>query len=203
MASNQNWRKQQDRDIYFKRAIADGWRSRAVFKLEQINKRSQILRKGMICLDLGASPGGWSQYISRKFDGNVKIIAIDILPIEKIESVDFYQGDFTDEVFYEFLLKKTENIKIDLVMSDMAPNISGIKVSDQAKSIYLAELARDVCKEMLKNDGNFICKLFQGEGFDEYIKETRRYFKKVSVFKPDASRTDSSEIFMIAKGFVG
>ena len=203
MASNQNWRKQQDRDIYFKRAIADGWRSRAVFKLEQINKRSQILRKGMICLDLGASPGGWSQYISRKFDGNVKIIAIDILPIEKIESVDFYQGDFTDEVFYEFLLKKTENIKIDLVMSDMAPNISGIKVSDQAKAIYLAELARDVCKEMLKNDGNFICKLFQGEGFDEYIKETRRYFKKVSVFKPDASRTDSSEIFMIAKGFVG
>jgi len=203
MAGNQNWRKQQDRDIYFKRAIADGWRSRAVFKLEQINKRSQILRKGMICLDLGASPGGWSQYISRKFDGNVKIIAIDILPIEKIESVDFYQGDFTDEVFYEFLLKKTENIKIDLVMSDMAPNISGIKVSDQAKSIYLAELARDVCKEMLKNDGNFICKLFQGEGFDEYIKETRRYFKKVSVFKPDASRTDSSEIFMIAKGFVG
>ena len=203
MASNQNWRKQQDRDIYFKRAIADGWRSRAVFKLEQINKRSQILRKGMICLDLGASPGGWSQYISRKFDGNVKIIAIDILPIEKIESVDFYQGDFTDEVFYEFLLKKTENIKIDLVMSDMAPNISGIKVSDQAKSIYLAELARDVCKEMLKNDGNFICKLFQGEGFDEYIKETRRFFKKVSVFKPDASRTDSSEIFMIAKGFVG
>ena len=203
MASNQNWRKQQDRDIYFKRAIADGWRSRAVFKLEQINKRSQILRKGMICLDLGASPGGWSQYISRKFDGNVKIIAIDILPIEKIESVDFYQGDFTDEVFYKFLLKKTENIKIDLVMSDMAPNISGIKVSDQAKSIYLAELARDVCKEMLKNDGNFICKLFQGEGFDEYVKETRRYFKKVSVFKPDASRTDSSEIFMIAKGFVG
>ncbi len=203
MASNQNWRKQQDRDIYFKRAIADGWRSRAVFKLEQINKRSQILRKGMICLDLGASPGGWSQYISRKFDGNVKIIAIDILPIEKIESVDFYQGDFTDEVFYEFLLKKTQNIKIDLVMSDMAPNISGIKVSDQAKSIYLAELARDVCKEMLKNDGNFICKLFQGDGFDEYIKETRRYFKKVSVFKPDASRTDSSEIFMIAKGFVG
>ena len=203
MASNQNWRKQQDRDIYFKRAIADGWRSRAVFKLEQINKRSQILRKGMICLDLGASPGGWSQYISRKFDGNVKIIAIDILPIEKIESVDFYQGDFTDEVFYEFLLKKTENIKIDLVMSDMAPNISGIKVSDQAKSIYLAELARDVCKEMLKNDGNFICKLFQGEGFDEYIKETRRFFKKVSVFKPDASRTDSAEIFMIAKGFVG
>ena len=203
MASNQNWRKQQDRDIYFRRAIADGWRSRAVFKLEQINKRSQILRKGMVCLDLGASPGGWSQYISRKFDGNVKIIAIDILPIEKIESVDFYQGDFTDEVFYEFLLKKTENIKIDLVMSDMAPNISGIKVSDQAKSIYLAELARDVCKEMLKNDGNFICKLFQGEGFDEYIKETRRYFKKVSVFKPDASRTDSSEIFMIAKGFVG
>ena len=203
MASNQNWRKQQDRDIYFKRAIADGWRSRAVFKLEQINKRSQILRKGMVCLDLGASPGGWSQYISRKFDGNVKIIAIDILPIEKIESVDFYQGDFTDEVFYEFLLKKTENIKIDLVMSDMAPNISGIKVSDQAKSIYLAELARDVCKEMLKNDGNFICKLFQGEGFDEYIKETRRFFKKVSVFKPDASRTDSAEIFMIAKGFVG
>jgi len=203
MASNQNWRKQQDRDIYFRRAIADGWRSRAVFKLEQINKRSQILRKGMVCLDLGASPGGWSQYISRKFDGNVKIIAIDILPIEKIESVDFYQGDFTDEVFYEFLLKKTENIKIDLVMSDMAPNISGIKVSDQAKSIYLAELARDVCKEMLKNDGNFICKLFQGEGFDEYIKETRRYFKKVSVFKPDASRTDSSEIFMIAEDFVG
>jgi 23S rRNA (uridine2552-2'-O)-methyltransferase len=117
--------------------------------------------------------------------------------------VDFYQGDFTDEVFYDFLLKKTKNIKIDLVMSDMAPNISGIKVSDQAKSMYLAELARDVCKENLKKDGNFICKLFQGEGFDEYVKNTRRYFKKVSVFKPDASRADSSEIFIIAKGFIG
>jgi 23S rRNA (uridine2552-2'-O)-methyltransferase len=203
MAGNQKWRKQQNKDIYFKKAIADGWRSRAVYKLDQINKRSRILKKGMICLDLGASPGGWSQFISRKLDGNVKIIAVDILPIEKIESVDFYQGDFTDAVFYEFLLEKTKNIEIDLVMSDMAPNISGIKVSDQAKSMYLAELARDVCKENLKKDGNFICKLFQGEGFDEYVKNTRRYFKKVSVFKPDASRADSSEIFMIAKGFIG
>jgi 23S rRNA (uridine2552-2'-O)-methyltransferase len=203
MASNKKWRKQQSKDIYFKKAIADGWRSRAVYKLDQINKRSHLLKKGMICLDLGASPGGWSQFISRKLDGDVKIIAVDILPIDKIESVDFYQGDFTDEVFYDFLLKKTKNIKIDLVMSDMAPNISGIKVSDQAKSIYLAELARDACKEILKSNGNFICKLFQGEGFDKYIKETRGYFKKVSVFKPNASRADSSEIFMIAKGFIG
>ena len=178
MAGNQKWRKQQNKDIYFKKAIADGWRSRAVYKLDQINKRSRILKKGMICLDLGASPGGWSQFISRKLDGNVKIIAVDILPIEKIESVDFYQGDFTDAVFYEFLLEKTKNIEIDLVMSDMAPNISGIKVSDQAKSIYLAELARDVCKEILKSNGNFICKLFQGEGFDKFIKDTRRYSTK-------------------------
>ena len=113
MASNQKWRKQQSKDIYFKKAIADGWRSRAVYKLDQINKRSRLLKKGMICLDLGASPGGWSQYFSKKLDRNVKIIAVDILPIEKIESVDFYQGDFTDEIFYEFLLKKTKNIKID------------------------------------------------------------------------------------------
>lgn len=203
MPDKSTWRRQQNTDIYFRKAIDEGWRSRAVFKLQQINEKGRILKNGMTCIDLGSSPGSWSQYISRKMSGNVEIFAIDLIPMDKIQSVNFMQGDFTDEKFYLNFLETIKNKEIDLVMSDMAPNISGIKVSDQAKSIYLAELARSIAIDTLKDKGDFVCKLFQGQGMDQFVKDTRERFEKVNLFKPRASRKESSEIFLIAKHFHG
>ena len=203
MSDKSTWRRQQNKDIYFRKAIDEGWRSRAVYKLKQINEKAQILENGMTCIDLGSSPGSWSQFVSREMSGDVKIFAVDLIPMAKIQSVNFMQGDFSDEKFYSNLLETIKNREVDLVMSDMAPNISGIKVSDQAKSIYLAELARSIAIDTLKDKGNFVCKLFQGQGMDEFVKETREQFEKVNLFKPRASRKESSEIFLIAKHFYG
>tara|TARA_B100000579_G_scaffold381679_1_gene350383 strand:- start:487 stop:1110 length:624 start_codon:yes stop_codon:yes gene_type:complete len=204
MSDKSTWRRQQNKDIYFRKAIDEGWRSRAVYKLKQINEKSQILKNGMTCIDLGSSPGSWSQFVSREMSGDVQVFAVDLIPMDRIQSVNFMQGDFTDEKFYLKLLETIKNREIDLVMSDMAPNISGIKVSDQAKSIYLAELARSIAIDTLKKEkGNFLCKLFQGQGVDQFVKETRQQFEKVNLFKPRASRKESSEIFLIAKHFHG
>lgn len=203
MSDKSTWRRQQNKDIYFRKAIDEGWRSRAVYKLKQINEKAQVLEHGMTCIDLGSSPGSWSQFVSREMSGDVQIFAVDLIPMDKIQSVNFMQGDFTDEKFYSNLLETIKNKEIDLVMSDMAPNISGIKVSDQAKSIYLAELARSIAIDTLKDRGNFVCKLFQGQGMDQFVKETREQFKKVNLFKPRASRKESAEIFLIAKHFYG
>jgi len=203
MTKNQQWRSQQNQDLYYRRAIKEGWRSRAAYKLEQIDKKSKILFPGMTCLDLGAAPGSWSQYIGSKLKEQVKIIAIDLLPMASLPYVTFLKGDFTEEDVYTELLKITKNTDIDLVMSDMAPNISGIKVRDQAKSMYLAELAFKVSMDLLKNKGNFVCKLFQGEGMDNFVNDVKKVFKKVKVFKPKASRQDSAEIYLIAKSFIG
>ena len=204
MSDKSTWRRQQNKDIYFRKAIDEGWRSRAVYKLKQINEKAQILKHGMTCIDLGSSPGSWSQFVSREMSGDVQIFAVDLIPMDKIQSVNFMQGDFTDEKFYSNLLETIKNREVDLVMSDMAPNISGIKVSDQAKSIYLAELARSIAIDTLKKEkGNFLCKLFQGQGVDQFVKETRQQFEKVNLFKPRASRKESSEIFLIAKHFHG
>ena len=203
MTKNQQWRSQQNQDLYYRRAIKEGWRSRAAYKLEQIDKKAKILFPGMTCLDLGAAPGSWSQYIGAKLKEQVEIIAIDLLPMASLPYVTFLQGDFTEEDVYTELLKITKNTDIDLVMSDMAPNISGIKVRDQAKSMYLAELAFKVSMDLLKNKGNFVCKLFQGEGMDNFVNDVKKVFKKVKVFKPKASRQDSAEIYLIAKSFIG
>ena len=148
MSDKSTWRRQQNKDIYFRKAIDEGWRSRAVYKLKQINEKAQILKHGMTCIDLGSSPGSWSQFVSREMSGDVQIFAVDLIPMDKIQSVNFMQGDFTDENFYSNLLETIKNKEVDLVMSDMAPNISGIKVSDQAKSIYLAELARSIAIDL-------------------------------------------------------
>ena len=203
MSDKSTWRRQQNKDIYFRKAIEEGWRSRAVYKLKQINENAQILKHGMTCIDLGSSPGSWSQFVSMEMSGDVQIFAVDLIPMDKIQSVNFMQGDFTDEKFYSNLLETIKNKEVDLVMSDMAPNISGIKVSDQAKSIYLAELARSIAIDTLKDRGNFVCKLFQGQGMEQFVKETRGQFEKVNLFKPRASRKESSEIFLIAKYFYG
>jgi len=201
--SNHEWRDRQNRDPYIKRAAKEGWRSRAVFKLEEINNKEKILYPGMICMDLGSAPGSWSQYTSIKLKEKVRIIALDILPMDYLPAVEFIQGDFLEDDVFNLVIKLLDNKKIDLVMSDMAPNISGIKVSDQARSIYLVELALDIAKKTLKKKGNFICKLFQGQGSDMFIKEVRQVFEKVRVFKPNSSRPNSREVYLIAKSYLG
>ena len=201
--SNHEWRDRQNRDPYIKLALKEGWRSRAAFKLEEINNKEKILYPGMTCVDLGSAPGSWSQYVSVKLKEKVEIIALDILPMDYLPAVEFIQGDFLDDEVFSSIINLLKNRKIDLVMSDMAPNISGIKISDQARSIYLVELALDVAKKILKKRGNFICKLFQGQGSDIFIKDVRQDFLKVKVFKPKSSRPDSREVYLIAKSYLG
>ena len=199
--SGGSWRQRQEKDPYVQMARRDGWRSRAVYKLQQIVEKEPIIRPGMVCVDLGAAPGSWSQYIVRRLHERVRLIAIDILPMDALPAVEFIQGDFTEDEVLRLLLAKLEDMPADLVMSDMAPNISGNKAVDQPKSMYLAELALDLAKKTLKRRGNFICKLFQGQGADAYIAEVRKSFGKVRVMKPKASRPGSSEVYLVARNY--
>jgi len=195
------WRKRQEKDPYVQMARRDGWRSRAVYKLEQLAVRERLLRPDMTCIDLGAAPGGWSQYVTERLKGRVRIIALDVLPMDSLPSVEFIQGDFTEDHVFEQLLACLDGAKADLVMSDMAPNITGTKAVDQPRSMYLAELALDLAGKTLGRKGNFICKLFQGEGTDAFIADARRSFDKVRVLKPRASRAGSSEIYLVARNY--
>ncbi len=182
-------------------ARRDGWRSRAVYKLEQIDTKERLLRPGMVCVDLGAAPGSWSQYVTEKLKNKAHIVAVDLLAMDALPAVTFIQGDFTEN---ETLAEMTEAIGdtgVDLVMSDMAPNISGNRAVDQPRSMYLAELAMDFCKQALKPGGNFVCKLFQGEGIDAYILAARRSFERVKVIKPKASRPGSREVYLVARNY--
>ena len=199
--SGGSWRDRQERDPYVQMARRDGWRSRAVYKLEQIAAKEPILKPDMTCIDLGSAPGSWSQYVSERLKGRVRIIALDILPMDPVPSVEFIQGDFTtDETVLE-LKELLADSRADLVLSDMAPNISGNKAVDQPRSMYLAELAYDLATKTLKRKGNFVCKLFQGEGTDAYIADVRKAFGKVKVFKPKASRPGSSEVYLLARNY--
>jgi len=199
--SGGSWRQRQEKDPYVQMARRDGWRSRAVYKLQQIVEKEPIIRPGMVCVDLGAAPGSWSQYIVRRLHEQVRLIAIDILPMDALPAVEFIQGDFTEDEVLRILLAKLEDMPADLVMSDLAPNISGNKTVDQANSMVLAELALDLAKKTLKRRGNFICKLFQGQGADAYIAEVRKSFGKVRVMKPKASRPGSSEVYLVARNY--
>ena len=199
--SSGSWKDRQERDPYVQRARRDGWRSRAVYKLEQIDQKERLLKKGMLCVDLGAAPGGWSQYVSQRLDGDVRIIAIDLLPIDAIASVDFIEGDFTGDEALDTLRDRIGDERVDLVLSDMAPNISGNRAVDQPRSMYLAELALDFCREFLRPGGSFVCKLFQGEGIDAYIAAARAAFERVRVMKPDASRPGSREVYLVARNY--
>ena len=183
------------------RARKEGWRSRAVFKLEEIDRKARLLRPGMVCIDLGAAPGGWSQYVTEKLRGKARVVAVDLLPIDTLAGVDFVQGDFTEETTLEELRNVIGDDKADLVMSDMAPNISGTRSVDQPRSMYLAELALDMCREVLAEGGDFVCKLFQGEGTDAFIAETRKQFERVKVMKPKASRPGSREVYLVARNY--
>ena len=185
-------------DEFVKRAQKEGYRSRAVYKLLEIIERNKIIQKGDIVLDLGAAPGGWSQ-VAAKFVGNKgKVIANDILPIEEINDVIFLQGDFTEQSIYDDLIKLTGESKVNVVLSDMAPNMSGQLSVDQPKSMHLAELAIDMAIKTLDFNGSFIVKVFQGEGFDAFVQTARKSFKKVSVLKPKASRPRSKEVYLWA-----
>ena len=196
--SSRRWMHEHLSDEFVKKAQKEGYRSRAVYKLLEIIEKNNVIHNGDIVLDLGAAPGGWSQ-VAAKFVGKKgKVIASDILPIEEINGVIFLQGDFTEESIYEKLLELTGDFKVNVVLSDMAPNMSGQLSVDQPKSMYLADLAIEMAIKTLDLNGSFIVKLFQGEGFDAFVQTTRKSFKKVSVLKPKASRPRSKEVYLLA-----
>ena len=196
--SSRRWMHEHLNDEYVKKAKKEGYRSRAVYKLLEIIEKSQIINKGNKVLDLGAAPGGWSQVAKNIVGKSGQVIASDILSIEEISGVNFLQGDFTKQSVYDELITLTEGISIDIVLSDMAPNMSGQLSVDQPKSIYLAELAIDLAVKTLSKNGHFIVKIFQGDGFDNYVKNARKVFKKVSIIKPKASRPRSKEVYLLA-----
>ena len=199
--SSASWLSRHLSDPFVKQAQKDGYRSRAAYKLIEINDKDKLIRAGMRVLDLGSAPGGWSQVAGKIIGDKGKILATDILPMETLRNVDFIQGDFTEQDTLDKLLAWTGGGKFDLIICDIAPNITGISSADQASSIYFLELALDTVRRTLKPGANFVAKMFQGSGSDEYLKELRKHFDKVSIRKPAASRKDSSEVYVIAKGF--
>ncbi len=199
--SGGSWRARQERDPYVQMARRDGWRSRAVYKLKQIDDKERLLKSGMVVVDLGSAPGSWSQYVTEKLAGRAAIVAVDLLPMDSLPSVEFIQGDFTDDAVLAKVLAAVGDSGADLVMSDMAPNISGNKSVDQPRSMYLVELALDMARQVLRPGGNFVCKLFQGEGFDALVADARRSFERVRVMKPKASRAGSREVYLVARNY--
>ena len=190
-------------DKYVQRAHKEGWRSRAVFKLDEINQKEHFIKPHITVVDLGAAPGGWSQYAAKIMGKHGLILATDILEMEPVEHVEFIQGDFRENVVLNAIEDKVAANSADLVMSDMAPNMSGTPAVDQPSSMYLCELALDMATKLLKPGGAFVTKIFQGEGFDEYVKTARVAFNTVKVRKPDASRPRSREVYLVARDFKG
>ena len=199
-ASSSRWLQEHFSDKYVQQAKKKGFRSRAWFKLEEIQQSDNIFKPGMTVVDLGAAPGGWSQYVVQQLGNKGRIIACDLLPMDPIVGVDFLQGDFRDELVLKALLDRVGDNKVQVVMSDMAPNMSGTPAVDIPRSMYLVELALDMCRDVLAPGGSFIVKVFQGEGFDEYLRQIRSLFTKVKVRKPDASRSRSREVYIVATG---
>lgn len=199
--SSGRWMQEHFNDEYVKMAQVKGYRSRAVFKLNEIQDKDQIIKPGMNIIDLGAAPGGWSQFAREIVGKKDKLIALDILPMEPIDGVDFIQGDFREQVVLDELYAILDGAEVNLVMSDMAPNMSGNKAVDQPRSIYLGELALETAKAVLTKGGTFLVKLFHGEGFEEFYQEVQKSFSKVVIRKPKASRPRSNEVYILAKGF--
>ncbi|WP_433741290.1 23S rRNA (uridine(2552)-2'-O)-methyltransferase RlmE [Pseudomonas putida] len=197
------WLKRHVNDPYVKQAQKDGYRSRASYKLLEIQEKYKLIRPGMSVVDLGAAPGGWSQVTSRLIGGQGRLIASDILEMDSIPDVTFIQGDFTQDEVLARILEAVGNSQVDLVISDMAPNMSGTPEVDMPKAMFLCELALDLAERILKPGGNFVIKIFQGEGFDVYLKDARRKFDKIQMLKPDSSRGSSREQYMLAWGYRG
>ncbi|MBT5891549.1 MAG: 23S rRNA (uridine(2552)-2'-O)-methyltransferase RlmE [Chromatiales bacterium] len=199
--SSARWRRRQETDIYVQRARREGWRSRAVYKLEEIQLRHKLMRPGAIVVDLGAAPGGWCQYALQCVGTNGRVIGLDILEMPPIEGVEFIHGDFTEDKVLASLQQCIGNQKVDLVMSDLAPNITGTRSVDQPRSMYLVEISLELAYEVLRPGGHFVTKVFHGEGFDDLVKAVRCRFKNVKVRKPKASRPDSRETYLVASGY--
>lgn len=197
--SSARWLAEHFSDAYVKRAHSDGWRSRAVFKLEAIQQRDHIIKPGIRVVDLGAAPGGWSQYAAQVLGGTGAVFAMDILPMEPLAGVSFIQGDFTGDSAQAALRQGLAGRPVDLVLSDLAPNTTGELSVDQPRAMYLAELARDFALSVLAPEGAFLVKMFQGAGFNEYLQALRREFSSVVVRKPPASRDRSRELYLLAR----
>ena len=201
--SSGRWLKEHFDDPYVKQSQQDGYRSRASYKLLEMSKRDKLLRPGMTVVDLGAAPGGWTQVAMQLVGDQGTVVASDILPMDPIAGVTFVEGDFTEQSVYDEIIMALNGRKADLVISDMAPNMSGNPAIDQPKSMYLVELALDMSRHILKPGGSFLAKVFQGEGFDDLLHETRSSFVKVQSRKPGASRSRSREVYQLATGFKG
>lgn len=200
--SSQRWLERQHSDLYTQEAKKQKYRSRSAFKLLEIQKKDHILSKGMTVIDLGAAPGGWSQVAADIVGHEGCVIALDRLPMDSLDGVDILLGDFQEESVFDQLQKQLKGKTVDLVLSDMAPNFSGVPAIDIARSYYLAELALSLAQMVLREEGNFLVKVFQGDGFDKYLAMLKEYFKKVVIRKPKSSRAESREVYILAKGYI-
>lgn len=201
--SSARWLREHFTDEYVRRAQAEGYRSRAVYKLLEIHEKDRLLRPGMTVVDLGAAPGGWAQLATRLVGREGRVIALDVLPMEPLAGVEFIQGDFRETAVLDQLLAALADRPVDLVLSDMAPNTSGIKAVDQPRGLYLTELALDFASRCLRPGGDFLVKAFQGEGFDAFLKDLRAAFAAVAPRKPRASRARSAEQYLLARNYRG
>jgi 23S rRNA (uridine2552-2'-O)-methyltransferase len=201
--SSASWLSRHLSDPFVKQAQKDGYRSRSAYKLVELNEKDRLIRPGMRILDLGSAPGGWSQVAGKLVGEKGRVLATDILPMDGLKNVDFIQGDFTEDAIVQQLHDWLGGGRFDLIISDIAPNITGIDSADQASSMYFLELAQDTVRKTLKPGATFVAKMFQGSGSDQYLRELRTHFEKVSIRKPAASRKESREVYLVARGFKG
>lgn len=199
--SSKRWLDEHFNDVYVKKAQAEGYRSRAIYKLKEIDEKESLLKPGMTVVDLGAAPGGWTQYVSEKLQGRGLIVALDILPMDALPDVAFIHGDFREDNVLQELINLIPARSLDLLLSDMSPNMSGTTAIDIPRAMYLVELAFDFAEKMLKPGGTMLVKLFHGSGFDDLVKQARASFEKVVIRKPSASRSRSKETYLLAKGY--
>jgi len=199
--SSARWLKEHFADPFVQKAQNEGWRSRAVFKLEEIDRRAKLLQPGAVCLDLGAAPGAWSQYAARRVGARGRVVATDILPMPELPGVEFVQGDFREPEVFEKVLGLLPARQVDVLLSDMSPNLSGVDAIDQPRSLHLAELAVEMAEGVLKPGGHALIKVFQGSGFTELLQSVRRRFGRVKLIKPEASRSRSPEMYLLAMQF--
>ncbi len=199
---NRRWLNEHFSDAYVKRAQKEGARSRAVYKLEEIDRKDRLFTPGMTVIDLGAAPGGWSEYAVERVGDRGRVIALDLLPMDSLAGVTFIQGDFREQEVLDELLTHVNAHSVDLVLSDMAPNLSGVKAMDQARAMYLVELALELAQQVLRQGGGLLVKMFQGEGSEDYLRTLREKFGKVLIRKPQASRSRSSEVYVLARNYI-
>lgn len=201
--TSKHWLREHFNDQYVQKTVQDGYRSRASYKLLEIDQKDQLFRKGMTVVDLGAAPGGWSQVAAEKVGNQGIIVASDILTMDALPNVHFVQGDFTETAVFEQIVSVLENCPVDIVISDMAPNMSGMVDIDQPRSMYLVELAFSFAQSVLRSKGVAVVKVFQGEGSDTFLRSLRKSYQSISTRKPNASRARSREVYWVAKGFLG